>query len=197
MNLKCVGGFVLGVLLALMAGILPVNYLNGPKALGFVLGAVILVADIFIAKFVVRYRREELYKAAVMGLQLFLIVVLLFNLVKLGWGRERFRHMMEIGTVAGFSPWFIPQGLAAGNEFMSFPSGHSANAAIVMWITLLPTFLPSLATKEKLLKVFACIWIALVMVSRIIMGAHFLSDVTMGMMISLVTFYVLYKKKYQ
>lgn len=63
-------------------------------------------------------------------------------------------------------------------------------------ITLLPKFIPALGKKENILKVIACIWIGCVMVSRIIMGAHFLSDVTMGMTISLVLFYAFYQKQY-
>lgn len=164
--------------------------------LGAVFAAVILIAEYFSAKSIAEHHGDELYRAGVFGLQLFLIVLLAFNLMKLGWGRERYRHMAAAGTFAGFSPWYLPQGLASGNEFMSFPSGHSANAAIMMWITLLPTFLPKLQNKEIVLKIAAFISIGPVMLSRIIMGAHFLSDVTAGMTVSLVVFYLLYQKKY-
>lgn len=196
MNMKSVLGFFFGILLALTAGNLPVKYLEGPEALGVVLGLGIAVADYFMISAIAETHGKELYKAAVFGLQLFLLVVLTFNLIKMGWGRERYRHMMETGDFSGFSPWFLPRGFTTENEFMSFPSGHSANAAVTMWITLLPTFLPSLKTKEALLKILSCVWIALVMVSRVIMGAHFLGDVAMGMTLSLVIFYLLYQKKY-
>lgn len=195
-NFKCAGSFVMAALLALMAGALPVGYFGGPMPLGMVLGALILVLDYFMIKKAMGNNEEELYKAAVLGFQLFLLVLLVFNLIKLGWGRERYRHMIEVGSFEGFSAWFIPQGLAAGNEFMSFPSGHSANAAVMMWITLLPAFVPALKSKETVLKVIAVVWIGCVMFSRIIMGAHFLSDVTMGATLSLCTFYLLYQKIY-
>lgn len=194
-NGKYVGSFVLALLLAFMAGGMPMKYIGAPGAAGLILAAVVLAADYFLAKAAAYSHEEELYKAAVIGLQLFLFVILAFNLVKLGWGRERYRHMVAAADFTGFSAWFIPQGLAAGNEFMSFPSGHSANAAITMWITLLPTFVSSLKGKERVLKIISCVWIACVMVSRIIMGAHFLSDVTMGMTISLLIFYFLYQRK--
>lgn len=196
-NLKCIGSSILAVLLGIMAGFMPINYIGIHKAFAIPLGVAVLVADYFMAKAVAKNHAAELYKASVLGVELFFIVLLLFNSVKILWGRERFRHMMAIGTTEGFTMWFIPQGVAAGNEFMSFPSGHSANAAILMWITLLPTFIPKLKNKETILRTIACIWVALVMFSRIIMGAHFLSDVTMGMAISVTMFYLLYWKKYR
>lgn len=197
LNLKSIGGFVLAILLGLMAGILPIGYFGISKAFGIVLGVVFIVANYFMVNAIAKSHDKELYKAATLGLWLFLFVILAFNLVKFVWGRERYRHMVQIGDFSGFSMWFLPQGLAAGNEFMSFPSGHSANSAIIMWITLLPTFIPVLEKKETLLKIVSCVWIACVMLSRVIMGAHFLSDVTMGMTISLVLFYVLYQRKYK
>lgn len=195
-NFKSAGSLILSILFAIMAGFLVVGYLNGPKIVAVVLSAAIIVGEYLAAKSISEHHSEEAYKAAVFGLQLFLIVMLLFNLLKLGWGRERYRHMIAAGSFAGFTPWYLPQGLASGNEFMSFPSGHSANASIIMWITLLPTFVPKLKDKEMLLKIVACIWIGMVMLSRVIMGAHFLSDVTAGMGVSLLTFYILYQKKY-
>lgn len=192
---KQIGSFMLSILLSVMAGFLLITYWEGPKALGIVFAIVVLLINFFGARVICREENSNACQAAKIGLWLFLIVIVFFNLVKLGWGRERYRHMVATGDFSGFSNWFIPQGLASGNEFMSFPSGHSANAAIVMWITLLPSFIPSLEKKEIVLKISASIWIGCVMLSRIIMGAHFLSDVTVGMAISLVLSYVFCKKK--
>lgn len=193
---KQIGSFVLSILLSVMAGFLLIAYWNGPGALGIVFAIGVFLADFLGVGAICKNENADACKAAKIGLQLFLVVIVFFNLAKLGWGRERYRHMVATGDFSGFSHWFLPQGLASGNEFMSFPSGHSANAAIVMWITLFPKFIPALEKKENILKVIACIWIGCVMVSRIIMGAHFLSDVTMGMTISLVLFYVFYQKQY-
>lgn len=195
-NWKCAGFFAAAVFLALLAGGVPVSYFGGPAPLGIVLGVFFLLADGFIIKTCLENREEELYKAAVLGFQLFWLVFFTYNLMKLGWGRERYRHMAAIGNFEGFSSWFILQGPASGDDFMSFPSGHSANAAIIIWITLLPAFVPALKAKETLLKVFACVWTGCVMFSRIIMGAHFLSDVTVGATLSLCLFYLLYQKIY-
>lgn len=191
---KRVSGAILTVLLSLMAGMLLITYQHGPKALGLIAAAAVLIANAFLAKTVCKNGNPDALRAAKLGLQLFVTVLLLFNLIKLGWGRERYRHMVSTGDFSGFSMWMIPQGLVTDNEFMSFPSGHSANAAVIMWLTLLPDFVPALSKRETLLKIFAILWIGCVMLSRIIMGAHFLSDVTMGMTLSLLIFYVFYQR---
>lgn len=167
------------------------------KVIMFTVTIGVSLASYYLAKAAAANNGEALYKAAVTGLWLFLIVTLAINLIKMGWGRERYRHMMEIGSTAGFSAWYLPQGLADGNEFMSFPSGHSANSAITLWLMLAPTFVPALKGKENIFKALAGVWIGLVMISRIIMGAHFLSDVTMGMAVSVLSFCIIYHCKYK
>lgn len=194
-NLGTVGYIVLLIFFSLMAAMLPVKYLHGPKTLIPVLMAIYIVASYIIAKKCAATHKEELRRAAIVGVLTFVFVIITFNSIKLLWGRERYRHMIEIGSFAGYSRWFIPQGIASGNEFMSFPSGHSANAAIMIWITLIPTFVTSLKDKKNWFIGFAVLWILLVPVSRIIVGAHFASDVTMGVTIALVIFTLL-KNKY-
>ena len=109
----------------------------------------------------------------------------------MGWGRERYRHMIATGSFEGFSLWFTPQKLTTDNEFMSFPSGHSANAAIMIWITLIPTFITSLREKKNWFIGFSLLWILVVPISRIMVRAHFASDVTMGVTITLIIFAIL------
>lgn len=42
--------------------------------------------------------------------------------------------------------------------------------------------------EKRLLEVTAIVWIVLVMISRIVMGAHFATDVIVGMLISMMLF---------
>jgi len=86
---------------------------------------------------------------------------------------------------------FIPQILSlAHDECKSFPSRHSANVATLIWISMLPTFIKGLQKKTTFLLVIAISWTVMVMISRMIMGAHFLSDVIIGATIGLVCFFV-------
>ncbi len=194
-NLGAVGYIVLLIFFSFMAAMLPVKYLHGPKILIPVLMAVYIIISYMIAKKYAATHKDELRRAAIIGVLTFIFVIIAFNSIKLLWGRERYRHMIEVGSFAGYSMWFIPQGFASGNEFMSFPSGHSANAAIMVWITLIPTFVTSLKDKKNWFIGFAGLWTVLVPISRIVVGAHFASDVTMGVTITLVIFTLL-KNKY-
>ncbi|MGL5641714.1 MAG: phosphatase PAP2 family protein [Paraclostridium sp.] len=194
-NLRTIGYIVILLLLSSMAAILPIKYLNGPKILIPVLMLIYIGVSYIIARKYSTTNKEELRRAAIVGVLTFVFVVIAFNSIKFLWGRERYRHMIEVGSFAGFSKWFIPQGFASGNEFMSFPSGHSANAAIMILITLIPTFVTSLKNKKNWFIGCATLWIVLVPVSRIVVGAHFASDVTMGVTITLIIFTLL-KNKY-
>lgn len=193
--LGTIGYSVLVVLFALMAVMLPVKYLSGPTLLIPLLAILYVGLFYIITKKYTKTNREELRKAAIVGLLTFVFVTIAFNLIKMGWGRERYRNMVATGAFEGFSMWFIPKRFTTNNEFMSFPSGHSANAAIMIWITLIPTFVTSLKDKKNWFIGFATLWIVLVPISRIIVGAHFASDVTMGVTVTLVIFTLL-KEKY-
>lgn len=194
-NLGTFGYIALLIFFSLMAVMLPVKYLHGPKILIPVLMAIYVIASYIIAKKYSATHKEELLRAAIVGVLTFVFVIIAFNSIKFLWGRERYRHMIEVGSFTGYSMWFIPQGFASGNEFMSFPSGHSANSAIMVWITLIPTFVTNLKDKKSWFIGFAALWSILVPISRILVGAHFASDVTMGVSITLVIFTLL-KNKY-
>lgn len=73
-------------------------------------------------------------------------------------------------------------------EFKSFPSGHAGATSCFMMVV---TFLPLLDKKYESHSLFSFyagfIWVLIVCFTRILVGAHFLSDVSMGMLITFVT----------
>ena len=149
------------------------------------LSALIFVIMIVGLSFIVKKfpkNDEKLLKFASIIIFVAFMNILVINVIKQVWGRERYRHMVEINDFSGFSPWYLPQGIAAGEEWKSFPSGHSANASIVMLLALYP--FKDLKTTQKVF-VGVAAYTTLVQVSRIMQGAHFLSDVTMGVIIGL------------
>lgn len=181
---------ILLVMFSFMAGMMPLNYLGGVSMpVAGVLAAIYAIAALLIAKKLSGEENKRLREAAVIGILTFVAAIVVINIIKMCWGRLRFRSMLD--PAKEFTLWFIPQGFTSNNEYMSFPSGHSANSAVIMWITLLPTFVTALRGKEKALKVVAAAWIVMVMVSRVIMGAHFASDVTVGASISICCFYLI------
>ncbi|MBM6683760.1 phosphatase PAP2 family protein [Collinsella intestinalis] len=121
-----------------------------------------------------------------------IFIVVAENLLVAGlkelWGRPRMR-MLAATPEATFQPWWsiasgqrealVATGIPA-EEFRSFPSGHTASAACAMAIVALPAVRPSLARWRSRIFWLSALVPATVACSRIIMGAHFLSDVTGG-----------------
>lgn len=100
--------------------------------------------------------------------------------LKIFWGRIRFRDLAE--NYSNFSAWYIPHGFT-GND--SFPSGHAAMGW--MMIALFVLFTDKSYRIRLLLKGLIISWAIAVSVSRVIIGAHYASDVifsSFGMIIS-------------
>ena len=94
---------------------------------------------------------------------------LLVSLLKLGWGRIRYRDLAPLAQ--DFTPWYAPQGWTGHG---SFPSGHAASS----WL-LLPCLLlwPKASARYRLTFVACFSWGAFVCASRVVIGAHYTSDV--------------------
>lgn len=101
--------------------------------------------------------------------------------LKIFWGRIRFRDLAE--NYSDFTPWYWPNGIT-GNQ--SFPSGHAAMSFIM--IVLFIFFMDKPFYKRIILKGLAISWGLAVCVSRVVIGAHFTSDVLFGAMIVIITY---------
>lgn len=192
-----------GLLFAAMGGFMTYNYLRENLAhvspvWAVVIGLAIAALGIWIARSVPEENRALALKYAATALLYFLLVILIMNSVKTVWGRMRFREMTD--PVNEFTRWYqiVPRG-GFNNIYASFPSGHSMNSAGVILLMLLPPMIPALKGREKLLHILVYVWCAVVGISRVFMGAHFSSDVTVGVLLSLAIFEVLrsilYRKK--
>ena len=121
-------------------------------------------------------------------------IMLLINIIKVPWGRARMRLIYSTGNDTYFTNWWqagtalkkklVADGVSS-DEFRSFPSGHTACAACAMLVALLPTVSKLFKGKEKRLGLVGCLWTAIVAFSRLRMGAHFLTDVTMAWLVTL------------
>jgi membrane-associated phospholipid phosphatase len=133
-------------------------------------------------------RLFQLYCIALTAIVYMLSALILINILKFAWGRVRPRQLADI---ADFTPWYHPQGFSKRPlfKYRSFPSGHTANASILYIITM---FAP--LTKKRWLKfllyVIPIVWIIIMAASRVIVGAHFASDVLFGATISIILFYL-------
>jgi membrane-associated phospholipid phosphatase len=110
--------------------------------------------------------------------------------LKIFWGRVRFRDLDTL--YSNFTPWFLPIGIN-GNQ--SFPSGHAAMAWIILPLLIL------VVNKSKSMKVclhtIIIFWGLAVSLSRVVMGAHYASDVLFGSSIIIVVFLVITKSYWE
>ncbi len=110
--------------------------------------------------------------------------------VKPIFGRVRFRSMQENFDL--FTRWYQVNGekyisfVSERDEIKSFPSGHSMWAGSTLSLSFLAMVHPKWQAKEKAVFFVLVCYAAIVMFSRMMQGAHFLSDITVGFSVSFV-----------
>lgn len=146
------------------------------------------------------YDRELLKRLIVLCIVM-TISLLFLETIKMLFCRPRYRLLIRDIQGIEFQPWYIPFSGSDGfitdmgidwNDFRSFPSGH---AFLCMGLIFA---LPPLADVYDLPKggkialfTAGASFAVIVCVSRMVMGAHFLSDVCMGSLIALVTAFLI------
>jgi len=157
---------------------------KGSEAQGWVFAIIIItVSQIWL------YRKsdEQLHKykrIALIAAIMLPFVYISYNLFKFYWGRVRFRDMLP--DYSNFTPWYLPQG-HTGNR--SFVSGHTSNGWSMILITLFCA--KESVIRNQVLWTTAILWGTLTAVSRVVIMAHFPSDVLCATLLALTTFFVL------
>lgn len=180
----------------------PNRYVPGAPAFIYVLDSLIVAGVVGATIYVLRGVDRNLgMRVAIIILAVVVVELLIINVVKIGWQRPRMR-MITDHPEATFAPWWSPgnperaalraEGVAA-EEFKSFPSGHTANAAVLMMLTAFTVLKARWRQAAPWLFWVGVGWAALIAVSRIIVGAHFLTDVTAGFAITFVCILVAYR----
>lgn len=196
---KAVGyffGALLSVFAVMMVTLDPIINIKGmPVLLSLVIAVIIIAAvDVLALQLTRHTQRQDIKKVIILLIATMFLNMLIINIVKIPWGRPRMR-MIAVTPDAMFQPWwiigsqakehFMALGVVA-EEFKSFPSGHSGNAACAMLIGVLPLLNSYFKGKENLLFFSGFAFALLVALSRIIMGAHFLTDITVGITVTFV-----------
>jgi len=129
---------------------------------------------------------EKNYLFAKLSMLLIVISGLIVQFLKFLWGRIRYEDI--VNGLGNFTAWYIPQGITGGS---SFPSGH----VFLAWV-LIPLFL--IINKNKISKNIALLLTILfglfISYERVIIGAHYTSDVLFSTGIVILIFLFLYKK---
>ncbi|MDF7664260.1 phosphatase PAP2 family protein [Bifidobacterium sp. ESL0763] len=146
-----------------------------------------VIAAVLIACIVRRIPQELRWRYRMAGIAIvavFICSMAVLEVAKIAWGRVRFRAMQ--GDTGLFTPWYHPNGkrfraaVAAADDIKSFPSGHSLFAGSTLSLSLLALAGPRSHRHEGVVYAVALAYALVVMVSRMMQGAHFLSDVTVG-----------------
>lgn len=143
----------------------------------------------------------NLLKMVIIIAGIILASVLIITIVKSIMHRTRFRYLYDIGDGVLFHEygnWWqrgtMPIVEEFKEEFKSFPSGHTGTAALgLVMMAFIPLFKKEWTEKKWLqpvLILIGTIWTLLVAFSRMLVGAHFLSDVGFGFFISMVIYLV-------
>lgn len=198
-----IGGLILFILFSLMGGFMTWNYLT--KNLGevskiwiLVIGVLMAGTAVCITRKVPEENRNKALRFAATALFYFILVLIVMNCLKTMWGRMRFREMTD--PLNEFTRWYQICGRGSFQDaYASFPSGHSMNSAGVILAILLPDIIPALKDKKKVIHICTYAWCLIVGSSRVFMGAHFASDVTVGILLSFLLFdftsWMIYKRK--
>ena len=113
--------------------------------------------------------------------------------MKYTWGRVRFRDLSA--DYSEFTRLFHINGLT-GHK--SFPSGHTNAGTSILLIALI---VPRLTDKKIIKHIVTClcfVYIAVLAVSRIVVSAHYASDVLCGFVVGFTTLcvsYIILKRK--
>lgn len=127
----------------------------------------------------------------------YLVVEVLKNVM----ARPRPRVLLAGYSGIEFSPWYQKSAGAEGfmaafglekDAFKSFPSGHSVQvAALLTSFYGLSIVYPSLRQKLGVALAVEVVFALVVMACRMVLGAHFLSDVSVGALVSVIAFLVM------
>ncbi len=156
---------------------------------------------------------KGLFKFCIAAVVAAVVANVLIMIIKDPVGRMRFRAINSIigqdliagGQVQGYTPWYITNGQQSDevlkrfelaymveDAFKSFPSGHTCAAGSMYALILLPEVVRF--KRENVAK--AVCWSVsiaftmLVAISRIVVGAHYMSDVTFGGTIAFLCFII-------
>lgn len=174
------------------------NAFKIPFAVAYSIGiAVIGIAAYFGYKLSEKSENHDLLKKALFLAAVSLVTLLIISCTKEIMCRPRFRFVLAMDNADYFRSWWqsgraLKASLAAGtvtDEFASLPSGHSAYSMFAIFI------FPALADYTRKLKkykshLFALgfIWWAVTALSRMTVGAHYLTDVTIAGLVTILAY---------
>ena len=183
------------------------------KLLGYGIGLLFALLGALAGYFL--FKNSQLQPKQLLYILVFLTLVIavavgINQLAKIFMSRPRFRFLADNDVIASsFKNWWDMSGrsvrdswvgkedtisgaIITKEEFKSFPSGHMTNTtAIIAIMAMLPVINEHIKVKQEIMLVIGLVWALILGFSRMLVGAHFLSDVSMGALLTVVVFYAL------
>ena len=168
-----------------------------PFRSNFLVGALVFYPLFFIGYRLNGKRYDKMTVKRIISLLIFITAAAFMPMILKSFAaRPRYRYTLMGYDGVVFCPWYAPlenaeeymlrYGLSS-NSFKSFPSGHSLDAAInVCVFPAISLVISKLKGKETLLLIIGFVLALLVMLSRMLLGAHYLSDVSFGGLIGMI-----------
>ncbi len=119
--------------------------------------------------------------------------LLFVRITKVLCGRVRF-YDLTYPSFFEYTPWFLPPGPTSSGR--SFPSGHTAMSFMLLPLLILVKDLKWKDIRRILVTILVLGWAIFVGLSRIVIGAHYASDVLFSAMMATIITILLYKKIY-
>ncbi len=146
-------------------------------------------------------RNTDAFRAAVAFGLAALLQIALITVMKGIFHRPRFRFLEASDQFELFKPVFVRfkdyasyiTEVFTKEEFKSFPSGHTGSGAMLIpFLTYLPYFQKKKDLKKQpFLLLIGVAYTILLAFSRMLVGAHFLTDVAFGALVTIFSFLVL------
>lgn len=169
-------------------------------AIAYPLGSVILFVTAHLGyKLSQKSEDSELLKKVLFLVAVSFVTLLIISITKELMCRPRFRFVLLTENTDYFKNWWesgreMKASLGVGiesDEFSSLPSGHSAYSMFAIFMfPALADYIPALKRFRTHLFALGFIWWATTALSRLTIGAHYLSDVTIAGLVTILAYVI-------
>lgn len=131
--------------------------------------------------------RSNLSRDAILAFSKTTLLMLLFlpgvvtQIIKSSFGRTRYRNLET--DHSDFTPWYKINGFTGER---SFPSGHVSMAIMVFPLMVLINASNMRDTPKNILSLILILWSILVSYGRMVVGAHYLTDVVFSIFVGVI-----------
>ncbi|MCQ2795890.1 MAG: phosphatase PAP2 family protein [Bacilli bacterium] len=175
---------------------------NLHKAYSFLFGALSLVPGYLLGYFFYeKVNNKNLIKTYILIAVSVGFMIAFIETTKIIFPRLRYTSIVQLGNNSLFRPWYltdfslnkqfvIEHKLVDNEEIKSFPSGHSQAALATAFVMMfIPKLFPKFKGKEVYFFYGGFLYFLIVALSRMLIGAHYLSDTMFAGTVALLVYF--------